>query len=591
MSASNTLGNNAFFNRLDANNVNFKNHSDYNELLQKIETNTENITTNTNDIATNTSDIATNTSDIATNTSNIATNTSNIATNTSNIATNTSNIETNTSNIATNTSNIATNTSNIETNTSDIATNTSNIATNTSDLSKINELLEFDTVKKRVNPVAPFNNGVISLGYRESNTNNRARFDEIHCKDIIANTSQVNEDIRFYSDGEKVRLDATLSDTNGGSFDIYTKTQNGSLEKKFNINNRGAIGIGTSSSYGTSGQVLTSNGSGSTPSWESDLNVSGTANVTGEFTTQAVTKLYNNRYIFGPDANFEGNLIVDSAQNTLYVDTINHRVGINKVPTEDLDVEGNIQINTSGLGRLIFYDSNDDHEHAEIDGVDDGVDGGALIIKTKEVGNSSVSEKLRINNVGAIGIGGENYGTSGQVLTSNGNGAVPTWNSPYFLKVLLETQDNTGLDDTNNYVIGVDGQQRPLVPQFSIDFDYNNSDWNQTTSVWTCPKKGIYRINAQVALRLNNNADRGRKTLIDIYNNTTIVASNQFELESDSSTSDDFREYNPTINTLLEYDVGETMIMKLSWELWGTGEKMLILPDNGRTFICIEKVS
>ena len=37
------------------------------------------------------------------------------------------------------------------------------------------------------------------------------------------------------------------------------------------------------------------------------------------------------------------------------------------------------------------------------------------------------SEKLRIASAGQIGIGGANYGTSGQVLTSGGTGAAPTW--------------------------------------------------------------------------------------------------------------------------------------------------------------------
>ena len=37
------------------------------------------------------------------------------------------------------------------------------------------------------------------------------------------------------------------------------------------------------------------------------------------------------------------------------------------------------------------------------------------------------SEKLRVANTGAIGIGGATYGTSGQVLTSGGSGAAPTW--------------------------------------------------------------------------------------------------------------------------------------------------------------------
>jgi hypothetical protein len=49
------------------------------------------------------------------------------------------------------------------------------------------------------------------------------------------------------------------------------------------------------------------------------------------------------------------------------------------------------------------------------------------------VGNSSLAfgtyetERMRIGPVGQIGLSGANYGTSGQVLTSNGSAAAPTW--------------------------------------------------------------------------------------------------------------------------------------------------------------------
>ena len=39
----------------------------------------------------------------------------------------------------------------------------------------------------------------------------------------------------------------------------------------------------------------------------------------------------------------------------------------------------------------------------------------------------NASERLRIASSGQLGIGGANYGTSGQVLTSGGSGAAPTW--------------------------------------------------------------------------------------------------------------------------------------------------------------------
>jgi hypothetical protein len=40
---------------------------------------------------------------------------------------------------------------------------------------------------------------------------------------------------------------------------------------------------------------------------------------------------------------------------------------------------------------------------------------------------NNINERLRINSTGAFGLNGANYGTSGQVLTSGGSGAAPTW--------------------------------------------------------------------------------------------------------------------------------------------------------------------
>jgi hypothetical protein len=39
----------------------------------------------------------------------------------------------------------------------------------------------------------------------------------------------------------------------------------------------------------------------------------------------------------------------------------------------------------------------------------------------------TTSEKFRIGSAGQFGIGGANYGTSGQIFTSNGSGAAPSW--------------------------------------------------------------------------------------------------------------------------------------------------------------------
>lgn len=61
--------------------------------------------------------------------------------------------------------------------------------------------------------------------------------------------------------------------------------------------------------------------------------------------------------------------------------------------------------------------------------------GGSIIFQTAAAGSSgtaqnAASERFRIDTSGALGIGGANYGTSGQVLTSAGSGAAPTWSTP-----------------------------------------------------------------------------------------------------------------------------------------------------------------
>ncbi len=52
---------------------------------------------------------------------------------------------------------------------------------------------------------------------------------------------------------------------------------------------------------------------------------------------------------------------------------------------------------------------------------------GRIAFFTTADGASSVTERLRIDKSGAIGIAGANYGTSGQALVSGGSGAAPSW--------------------------------------------------------------------------------------------------------------------------------------------------------------------
>ena len=87
--------------------------------------------------------------------------------------------------------------------------------------------------------------------------------------------------------------------------------------------------------------------------------------------------------------------------------------------------------NDDPIGGLYFSD-NVGNTFAEIFSFIDATPGsgdypGRLVFSVTADGSASPTERLRINNSGAIGLSGANFGTAGQVLVSNGSSAAPSW--------------------------------------------------------------------------------------------------------------------------------------------------------------------
>lgn len=179
------------------------------------------------------------------------------------------------------------------------------------------------------------------------------------------------------------------------------------------------------------------------------------------------------------------------------------RVGIGVTdPQEDLELDGNIQLDTGGVqrGRVIFNDKQNNHKHAEIDGLGEGTNGGVLVFYTKEdLGN--VTEKLRINNVGAIGIGGANYGTAGQVLVSNGSAALPSWQIPYHLVFRLADSGGGSIFVTTAATTVVYNTLYVVTGE-SPTTTYNTDLVSSTT--WNPSVSGIFQINFHALIRSVN---------------------------------------------------------------------------------------
>jgi len=82
------------------------------------------------------------------------------------------------------------------------------------------------------------------------------------------------------------------------------------------------------------------------------------------------------------------------------------------------------QDNSNEGGSIVFNRANDDNAAFELDvyGSSSSDSGVFRIIDATGGG-----ERFLIGPAGQIGLSGANYGTSGQVLTSNGSGSAPTW--------------------------------------------------------------------------------------------------------------------------------------------------------------------
>jgi len=118
---------------------------------------------------------------------------------------------------------------------------------------------------------------------------------------------------------------------------------------------------------------------------------------------------------------FAGASGIYSQDNTnLFWDDTNNRLGVGTpTPGATIDVAGNIRmsagspnIELNNGGPMVYSPA-----------------GNTLSFATGG-GPSTPQEKFRIGSSGQWGIGGATYGTSGQVFTSGGSGAAPTWTTP-----------------------------------------------------------------------------------------------------------------------------------------------------------------
>lgn len=168
------------------------------------------------------------------------------------------------------------------------------------------------------------------------------------------------------------------------------------LQQVCDTGNSTTTGLNVDGDYSSvNGDIVTTNG-----------NIDATAGIVSADSMVAATEYFS---VNGNFRTINGRVVAPQINANQSTDTLHivGKVGIGVNPadpiTEDLEVDGNIQIDTSGLGKIVFYDNVAGHEHGEYDADDDGTNGGQLIFKTKADGGS-VATRMVIREDGKVGI-------------------------------------------------------------------------------------------------------------------------------------------------------------------------------------------
>ena len=189
-----------------------------------------------------------------------------------------------------------------------------------------------------------------------------------------------------------------------------------------------------------------------------------------------------------------GVLTYEDVTNVDSVGVITARSGV-KVTGGDILVTG-------ADGRKISFAGDGSSHYFKMDNSFNGpVINGYGGIKFETAGTN---ERLRIGSVGQLGIGGANYGTSGQVLTSQGNSSAVQWATPSSFPSHIDiwriTQDSTlssGNYLTSNWSRAVQSSTGDQLTALK------GAQVTQSSGVFTFPTTGIWQIMFQIEIYKN----------------------------------------------------------------------------------------
>jgi hypothetical protein len=177
-----------------------------------------------------------------------------------------------------------------------------------------------------------------------------------------------------------------------------------------------------------------------------------------------------------------------------------------------------IDVSTANVGRIFSSNNNSSLQIGQFAGT-----GGVINFYT------SGTERLRIASNGQIGIGGANYGTSGQVLTSGGASAAPSWQTASGISIgtAVASTSGTAIDFTGipsgvkKVTVMLNGVSTSGVS--NILFQLGTSGGVESTEYSAASTR--FGITALASANYNNGFGLNLSTSTETYSGSIIISS------------------------------------------------------------------
>ena len=217
-----------------------------------------------------------------------------------------------------------------------------------------------------------------------------------------------------------------------------------------------------------------------------------------------------------------GNVLVGTTDTTLWSNTSGAGINLRGGQVIDIARSGDLQLT---LNRMT-------NEGANIGLYQAGGIKGTIGTKSDRIyfGSADGAERLSIASAGQLGIGGANYGTSGQVLTSGGASAAPQWAdaaggmSEYDV---WSVTSNSAETTWNNAVIGSGSPSAINIARQTTTqnprFVKIGTGMSYASGIWTFPSTGYWEVVFRPIVYVNGGA--------------TLIQTFKIELTENNGTS------------------------------------------------------